>query len=69
MDGWIYCQDLISNFPYCLQYSSHFFEFEEFGIGLANNPPIDIFLYSHHFSASYFIDIVRRNSVLVTNGS
>ena len=27
------------------------------------------FLYSHHLSAWYCIDIVRRNSVLVTHGS
>ena len=30
---------------------------------------IDIFLYSHHLPAWYCIDIVRRNSVLVTCGS
>ena len=34
-----------------------------------NNPLIDIFLYSHQLSAWYCIDIVRRNSVLVTHGS
>ena len=33
-----------------------------------NNPLIDIFLYSHHFSAWYCTDIVERNSVLVTYG-
>ena len=43
--------------------------FGEFGIGSTNNPQINIFLYSHHFSAQYCIDIVRRNSVLVTDGS
>ena len=26
------------------------------------------FLYSHHLSAQYFFDNVRRNSVLVTHG-
>ena len=30
---------------------------------------IDILLYSHHLPAWYCIDIVRRNSVLVTCGS
>ena len=29
---------------------------------------IDILLYSHHLPAWYCIDIVRRNSVLVTYG-
>ena len=33
------------------------------------NPPIDIFLYSHHLSTWDCIYIVRRNSVLVTVGS
>ena len=33
------------------------------------NPPIDIFLYSHHLSTGDCIYIVRRNSVLVTVGS
>ena len=32
-------------------------------------PQIDVFLYSHHLSGQYCIDIVRRNSVLVTHGS
>ena len=30
---------------------------------------IDIFPYSRHFSARYCIDIVKRNSVSVTDGS
>ena len=30
---------------------------------------IDILLYSHHLPAWYCIDIVRRNSVLITCGS
>ena len=29
---------------------------------------VDILLYSHHLPARYCIDIVRRNSVLVTCG-
>ena len=43
-------------------------QFGEFGIGSTNNPPIDVFLYSHHYYAWYCIDIVRRNSLLVTHG-
>ena len=38
-------------------------------IGWPNNPLICIFLYSHYLSACFCIDIVRRNSVLVTHGS
>ena len=43
--------------------------FGEFGIGSSCIPIIYIFLYSHHFSAWYCVDIVRRNSILVTHGS
>ena len=43
--------------------------FGEFGIGSINNPLIYIFLYSHHLPAWYCIDIVKRNSVLVSYGS
>ena len=32
-------------------------------------PPDWYFCYSHHLSAWYCIDIVRRNSVLITHGS
>ena len=60
-------QDLISNSCYCLSYSSC--GVGEFGIGSTYNLLIDIFLHSHHLSAWYYIDIVRRNSVLVTHGS
>ena len=38
----------------------------EFAIGSAYSPLVDIFLYSHPLSDSFCIDIVRRNSVLVT---
>ena len=41
---------------------------EKLGIGSANNLSFDIFLYSHHLSAWYCTDIVRRNSFLVTYG-
>ena len=38
-------------------------------MGSTNFPLFYIFLYSHHFSAKYCIDNVRRNSVLITNRS
>ena len=34
-------------------------------MGSTNHPQIVFFLYSHHLSGLYCIDIVRRNSVLV----
>ena len=43
--------------------------FEEFGIGSTKTPLIDIFLYFHHFSAWYRVDIVKRHYVLMTNES
>ena len=43
--------------------------FGEFGIGSINNPLIYIFLYSHDLPAWYCINIVKRNSVLVSYGS
>ena len=62
-------QDQISNSPYCLQYNGY--------DGRPENLVLDhiiihflIFsLDSYHMSAWYRIDIVRRNSVLVTHGS
>ena len=38
-------------------------------MGSTNFPLFYIFLYSHHLSAQYCIDNVRRNSVLITNRS
>ena len=75
IDNWLVnkpfnSQNLTSNSPYCLPYSSCDVSHKgEIGIGSTYNPPVDIFLYSHHLSAWYCIDIVRRNSVLVTHGS
>ena len=62
-------QDLIRNSPYCLKYNCY--------DGRSENLVLDhiiihflIFsLDSYHMSARYRIDIVRRNSVLVTHGS
>ena len=60
-------QDLISNSPHWLCCTIHLM-LGEFCIGSTDNPSIDICLYSHHLSAWYCIDIVRRNSVLVNHG-
>ena len=62
-------QDLIRNSPNCTPYNSLDVTWENLFIGSASNPLIDIFLYSHYLSAWYYIDFVRRNSVLVTYGS
>ena len=44
-------------------------QFWEVGIGSTNNHLTDIFHYSHHLSACYYVDIIWRNSILVTYGS
>ena len=62
-------QDLIRNSPYFIPYNSLDVTWENLFIGSASNPLIDIFLSSHYLSAWYYIDFVRRNSVLVTYGS
>ena len=41
----------------------------EFGIESYDNPLTDIFLFTRHLSTWDCVDIVRRNSVLVTAGS
>ena len=61
-------QDLISNLPYCVPYNFMMLVLRIY-IGLFNIPLIDIFLSSHHFSAWYCTDIIRRNSVFVSYGS
>ena len=38
-------------------------------MGSTNKSLVDIFLYSHYLSARNCVDIVRRNSVFVTQGS
>ena len=38
-------------------------------MGPTNNLLIDTFLGSHFLSSRFCIDIIRRNSVLVTHGS
>ena len=54
---------LLSSIPFLWCY------FREFSIGPTNYSQFDSFHYSHHLSGWYCIDIVRRNSVLVTHGS
>ena len=41
----------------------------EFCFGSTNKPLVDVFLYSHHLSARFCIDIVKINFVLVAHGS
>ena len=43
--------------------------FQEFDVESNDYLLVDVFLYSHHLSALYCMDIVRRNYVLVTRGS
>ena len=59
----------MSDSPYCLPYSSCDVNFENLVFWSINNSPIDIFFYSHDLSTGYCIDIVGRNSLLVTDGS
>ena len=62
-------QDLISNSPYCLPNDSHYVSLENVVLNQFVIPWLIFFFNSHHFSAQYCIDLVRRNSVLVTHGS
>ena len=62
-------QDLISNSPYCLPYTSCDVSLENLVLDQLIISLIKIFLYSHNLSAWYCTDIARRNSVLVTHGS
>ena len=59
----------MSDSPYCLPYNSYDASSENLVLDLLENPQTYIFLYSHHLSDWYCIDIVRRNSLLVTRGS
>lgn len=40
----------------------------EFGVGFTDNSLLYFLLYSHHLSVSYYVDVVRRNYVLVSQG-
>ena len=60
---------LITNSPNCLPYNSYDVTPENVvSVGSTNNPSIDSPLYSYHLRARSCIDIVMRNSVLVTHG-
>ena len=60
---------LITNSPNCLPYNSYDVTSENVvSVGSTNNPSIDSPLYSYHLRARSCIDIVMRNSVLVTHG-
>ena len=51
-------QDFISNSPHCLPYSSYDASSENLVLDQLENPQTYIFLYSHHLSVWYCIDIV-----------
>ena len=55
--------------PYCQPYNSYNVSSEHLILDQLIIPQSDVFLYSHHSSGWYCIDIVRKNSVLVTHGS
>ena len=63
-----HAQDLIFNSSFCLPYHSYDATSENWVMDLLENSWTYISLYSHHLSDWYCIDIVRRNSVLVTHG-
>ena len=58
-------QDLSGKSPYCLTCNSCDVSSENMVLDQPIISLIDIFLYSHHLSAWYCINIIRRNSVLV----
>ena len=55
--------DLISKFSLLSAHNSY----NVMSIRSTYYPLFDIFLYSHHFSALYCINIARRNYVFITN--
>ena len=59
---------MISNSPYYLPYNSYDVSSENLVLDQLIIPKFDISFYSQHISGWYCIDIVRRNSVLVTCG-
>ena len=61
-------QDLISNSPYYKPYNSYDVSLENLVLDQLNISLSLFPLYSHHLSAWYCIDIVRRTSLLVTYG-
>ena len=65
---WRECQYLISYPSLCWPYNSCDFVWRIW-CWINNNLLIDFLIHSHHLSAWYCVDVVRRNPVLVTHGS
>ena len=61
--------DQICNSPHCQPYNSYNVISENFVLDQLIISKLIFFLYSHYLSVWFCIDIVRRNSVLVTHGS
>lgn len=59
---------LFSNSPHCLP-NNHTMVIWEFDIRSITNFLIDIFLCFHHLSIWYCVDILRKNSAMVTHWS
>ena len=66
-DVW-YKDQICNNSPYCQPHNSYNVSSENLILDQLINPKLIFFLYSHHSSGWYCIDIVRRYSVLVTHG-
>ena len=65
-----YSLDIVSNSFHCHPHDSRDVRSENLVFDQLLIPAlIDIFPYSRHFSARYCIDIVKINSVSVTDGS
>ena len=65
----IHSVDLISNFPYCLPYISCNVSLENLVLDQLKIPLLLFFFIVITCLLEYSIDIVRRNSVVVTHGS
>ena len=61
--------DQICNSPYSQSYGFYNVGSKNLGFNQLIIPKLVFFLYSYHLSGWHCIDIVRRNSVLVTHGS
>ena len=61
-------QDLISNSPYCLLWYSYDESSENLALAQLKYPD-SFFFSSHYLSAWYCIDVIGRNSILITQGN
>ena len=61
--------DQVCNSPYCQSYSFYNVGSKNLGFNQLIIPKLIFFLYSYHLSGCHCIDIVRRNSVMVTHWS